>query len=65
MSYGIRFQNFVEELRIIGFPVDKVSGGDIQRVFETGADIKSAVLELHKIAEERRRQKQVLNRMAG
>ena len=65
MSYGIRFQNFVEELRNIGFPVDKVSGGDIQRVFETGADIKSAVLELYKIAEERRRQKQVLNRMAG
>lgn len=62
MGYGIRFQQYVEELKNIGFPVDKVSGGDIHRVYEKGLDIKSAILELHKAAENKRRQKQSLNR---
>lgn len=62
MGYGIRFQQYVEELRNIGFPVDKVSGGDIHRVYERGLDIKSAILELHKAAENRRRRMQSLNR---
>lgn len=62
MGYGIQFQLYVEELRNIGFPVDKVSGGDIHRVYERGLDIKSAILELHKAAENKRRQKQSLNR---
>ena len=62
MSYGKKFQLYVEELRNIGFPVDKVSGGDIHRVFEEGLDIKSAILELHKAAENRRRKMQSLNR---
>lgn len=65
MSYGIKFRQYVEDLRNIGFPVDKVSGGDIHRVFEAGLDIKDAIFELHRVAEEKRRQKQSLNRMAG
>ena len=62
MGHGLKFQNYVEELRNIGFPVDKVSGGDIQRVFERNLDIKSAILELHMAAENRRRNMQALNR---
>ena len=62
MSYGLKFQQYVEELRNIGFPVDKVSGGEIQRVFDHGLDIKSAIMELHKAAENRRKRMQSLNR---
>ena len=62
MGYGLKFQNYVEELRNIGFPVDKVSGGEIHRVYEKGLDIKSAIMELHKAAENRRRRMQSLNR---
>lgn len=65
MSYGKQFQFYVEELRNIGFPVDKVSGGDIHRVYEMGLDIKSAILELHKAAENRRKKMQSLNRTVG
>ena len=65
MGYGLKFQNYVEELRNIGFPVDKVSGGEIHRVYEKGLDIKSAIMELHKAAENRRRRLQALNRTVG
>lgn len=65
MSNGKLFQLYVDELRNIGFPVDKVSGGDIQRVFDAGLDIKSAILELHKCAEYRRKRSQSLNRTVG
>ena len=65
MGYGLKFQNYVEELRNIGFPVDKVSGGEIHRVYEKGLDIKSAIMELHKAAENRRRRMQSLNRTVG
>ena len=65
MGYGLKFQQYVEELRNIGFPVDKVSGGEIHRVFERGLDIKSAILELHRAAENRRKRMQVLNRTVG
>lgn len=65
MSYGKLFQFYVEELRDIGFPVDKVSGGDIHRVFGAGLDTKSAILELQRAAEFRRRKQQLLNRTAG
>lgn len=65
MSHGLKFQQYVEELRDIGFPVDKVSGGDIQRVFNAGMEIKQAVVALHQAAEDRRKQKQSLNRTVG
>lgn len=63
MSYGTNFQNYVDSLREIGFPVDSVTGGDIHTVFQRGLDIKAAVVQLHRISETRRRAKQSLNRM--
>lgn len=65
MSYGIRFQNYVEELRSIDFPVDKVTGGDIHKVFRKDLDIRDAVVELYHIAEDRKRFKRSLNRSVG
>jgi hypothetical protein len=57
MSNGLKFQQFVSELRAVGFPVDKVVGGDIQKVFDKGLDIREAIYELHGVAERRRKQK--------
>jgi hypothetical protein len=65
MSYGIQFQMFVEELRGIGFPVDKVTGGDIDKVFKRKLDIPNAVIALYRISEDRKRFKQSLNRTVG
>lgn len=64
MSCGMTFQQRVDTLREIGFPVDKVTGGDIQRAFESGEDIKKVVELLHRMAEDRRRARALLNRNA-
>ena len=60
MSQGYSFLQYVEALREIGFPVDKVSGGDIYSVYKMNTDIKDAVLRLHGVAEFRRKMKQRL-----
>jgi hypothetical protein len=61
MSNGINFVEFVNNLRSLDFPVDRVSGSDIQTVLDRGIDIQTAVLELYKIAEIKRR-RQILNK---
>jgi hypothetical protein len=61
MSKGPDFLKFVEELRNIGFPVEAVSGGDIHKVWMMKLTIKEAILELHGVAEHRRRSKQLNN----
>ena len=58
MSIGPKFQQFVSDLKAVGFPVDKVSGGDIQSVFLRGLDVREAIYELHGVAERRRKQKE-------
>ena len=60
MSDGYSFQNYVAALREIGFPVDKVTGGDIYSVYKMNLDIRDAVLRLHGVAENRRKMKQSL-----
>ena len=60
MSDGYSFQNYVAALRDIGFPVDKVTGGDIYSVYKMNLDIRDAVLKLHGVAEARRKMKQSL-----
>ena len=60
MSDGYSFQQYVEALREIGFPVDKITGGDIYSVYKMKVDIKDAILRLHGVAEFRRKQKQSL-----
>ena len=60
MSDGYSFQNYVAALREIGFPVDKVTGGDIYSVYKMNLDIRDAVLKLHGVAEARRKMKQSL-----
>ena len=60
MSDGYSFQQYVNALRDIGFPVDKVTGGDIYSVYKMRIDIKDAVLKLHGVAESRRKMKQSL-----
>ena len=60
MSDGLNFQQYVEELRNIGFPVDKVTGGDIYSVYKLRVDVKDAILKLHTVAEVRRKMKQSL-----
>jgi hypothetical protein len=58
MSIGIEFQQFVSELKAAGFPVDKVSGGDIQSAFLRRLNIREAIYELHGVAERRRKQQE-------
>ena len=60
MSDGYSFQNYVAALRDIGFPVDKVTGGDIYSVYKMNLDIRDAILKLHGVAEARRKMKQSL-----
>ena len=60
MSDGYSFQQYVNALRDIGFPVDKVTGGDIFSVYKTKVDVKDAILQLHTVAEVRRKMKQSL-----
>ncbi len=60
MSDGYSFLQYVGALRDIGFPVDKVTGGDIYSVYKMKIDIKDAVLKLHGVAESRRKMKQSL-----
>ena len=60
MSSGYSFLQYVSALRDIGFPVDKVSGGDIYSVYKMNIDIKDAVMRLHSVAEFRRKMKQRL-----
>ena len=60
MSDGYSFQNYVAALRDIGFPVDKVTGGDIYSVYKMNLDIRDAILRLHSVAESRRKMKQSL-----
>jgi hypothetical protein len=55
MSNGIHFVEFVNNLRTLDFPVDRVSGSDIQTVLDRGVDMQTAILELYKIAENKRR----------
>jgi len=57
MSDGYSFQQYISALRDIGFPVDKVTGGDIYSVYKMRVDIKDAVLRLHNVAEIRRKAK--------
>ena len=57
MSDGYSFQQYVNALRDIGFPVDKVTGGDIYSVYKMRVDIKDAILRLHSVAEIRRKAK--------
>lgn len=60
MSDGSGFLNYVGALRDIGFPVDKVTGGDIYSVYKMKLDVRDAVLKLHGVAESRRKMKQSL-----
>ncbi len=60
MSDGYSFLQYTNALRDIGFPVDKVTGGDIYSVYKMKIDIKDAVLKLHGVAEVRRKMKQSL-----
>ena len=60
MSQGYSFLQYVEALREIGCPVDKVSGGDIYSVYKMNTDIKDAVVRLHEVVSERRKMKQRL-----
>ena len=57
MSSGYSFLQYVSALRDIGFPVDKVTGGDIYSVYRDKLDIKDAILRLHGVAEFRRKMK--------
>ena len=57
MSSGYGFLFYVESLKAIGFPIDKVSGGDIYSVYKSGLSIREAVYRLHSIAEFRRKMK--------
>lgn len=62
MSDGISFQQYVQTLREIGFPVDKVTGGDIYSVYKNGIDVREAILKLHTVAETRRKMKESLRK---
>jgi hypothetical protein len=61
MSKGPDFLKFVEELRILGFPVEAVSGGDIHKVWMRNLTVREAIFELHSVAEDRRKAKQTNN----
>jgi len=58
MSTGSAFQQFVNELRAVGFPIDKVTGGDIYSAYHEGLSVREAVYRLHSVAEFRRKMKQ-------
>jgi hypothetical protein len=60
MSSGYGFLEYVESLRAVGFPTDKVTGGDIYSVYKAGLSIREAVYRLHTVAEFRRKMKQDL-----
>jgi len=60
MSTGSVFQNYVNELKAVGFPIDKVTGGDIYSAYREGLSIREAVYRLHNVAEFRRKMKQDL-----
>ena len=47
MTQGRMFLQFVNELKSIDFPIDKVSGGDIQAAFNKYQTITEAVQFLH------------------
>ena len=57
MSSGYGFLFYVESLKAVGFPIDRVSGGDIYSVYKAGLSIREAVYRLHSIAEFRRKMK--------
>jgi hypothetical protein len=57
MSSGYGFLEYVEALRAVGFPIDKVTGGDIYSVYKAGLSIREAVYRLHSVAEFRRKMK--------
>ena len=57
MSDGSGFLQYVKALKEIGFPVDKVTGGDIYSVYKDKLDIRDAILRLHNVAEFRRKMK--------
>ena len=57
MSSGSGFLQYVEALKAIGFPIDRVSGGDIYSVYKDRLDIKDAIVRLHGVAEFRRKMK--------
>jgi len=59
MTEGRLFQLFVNELKAVGFPVDKVSGGDIQLAFAKCDTVRDAIYMLHGVAERRRKQKEM------
>lgn len=58
MSSGMGFLEYIEALRTIGFPIDKVTGGDIYSAYREGLCIREAVYRLHSVAEFRRKMKQ-------
>jgi hypothetical protein len=62
MSDGTRFLQYVETLREIGFPVDKVTGGDIYSVYKAGFDVRDGILRLHTVAETRRKMKESMKK---
>lgn len=59
MGNGVKFIRFVEELKEIGFPIDKVTGGDIQNAFVREGSVRDAIYYLHGQAEKRRKMKQI------
>lgn len=60
MSDGCGFLQYVQALKDIGFPVDKVTGGDIYSVYKVRMDVRDAILRLHNVAEFRRKMKQAV-----
>ena len=63
MSKGVEFQQQVQELRELGFAVDRVTGGDIHQVVVSGLEPAEAIRFLERRAELRRRMKQALNKI--
>lgn len=59
MSNGMKFIQFVEELKAVGFPIDKLPGGEIQKVFDKGLSVREAIYELHGQCEQYRIRKQL------
>ena len=63
MSKGVEFQQQVQELRELGFAVDRVTGGDIHQVVVSRFEPAEAIRFLERRAELRRRMKQALNKI--
>ena len=63
MSKGVEFQQQVQELRELGFAVDRVTGGDIHQVVVSRLEPAEAIRFLERRAELRRRMKQALNKI--